>query len=123
MQLAVVGSGNHRPVSFVEFSNRREVSNPQMTTYGFSCLRVLLQMSHCLVPRLLRIPLGDGEQGARIPYRAVETCPARTWHTLNHRARALPGFCVFLLRVALFDPNEEDVLQFSFPALDGAVNN
>lgn len=93
-----------------------------MTTYGFSCRRVLFQTSHCLIPRFLRFPLSYSEKSARVAYCAVETCPSRTRHTLNNLTRALPGFYVFLQCMALFDPNQKNVLQFSFLALEGALN-
>lgn len=93
-----------------------------MTTNGFSRRRVLLQTNHGCVPRFLRFPFSYGEKGSRVTDCAVETCPSRTRHTLNNRACTLPGFYVFLDSSAFFDSNEKNVLQFSFPALDSALN-
>lgn len=93
-----------------------------MTTNGFSRRGVLLQTSHGRVPRFLRFPFSYGEKGAWVAQCAVETCPSRTRHTLNNRARTPPGFYVSLDSLAFFDSNEKNVLQFSFPALNSTLN-
>ena len=94
-----------------------------MSADDFSCKLILLYMRHRQIPCFLRFPFSYSEKSTRVAYCAVETCPSCTRHTLNNLARALPGFYVFLLCVALFDPNEKNVLQFSFLAPNSALNH